>query len=146
VCGLRLADVDREQGLLRVRGKGSRTRWVPLKQEGLRHLLLYMDHSRLEAVKREQRKRGEEEPLFVAETGHPLTENGMALLFGRLRKRAGMTSKKINPSLLRDQFAVRYLQAGGDLFTLREWLGQEESMVIKRFLRMREDGSGERSG
>jgi site-specific recombinase XerC len=44
----------------------------------------------------------------------------------------------VNPSLLRDSFAVRYLQAGGDLFTLRELLGQEESARVKRSLRMSE--------
>jgi site-specific recombinase XerD len=138
VCGLRLGDVDREQELLRVRGKGSRGRWVPLKQEGLLHLFLYMDQYRFETVKRELRKRVAEEPLFVAETGRPLTENGIALLFGRLRKRAGITRKEVNPTLLRDSFAVRYLRAGGDLFTLRELLGQEESAVVKRSLWMRE--------
>jgi integrase/recombinase XerD len=144
VCGLRLGDVDREQGLLRVRGKGSRARWVPLKQEGLRQLLVYIDHHRLETVKREQRKRVGEGPLFVSETGRPLTENGIALLFGRLRKRAGITRKDVNPTLLRDSFAVRYLQAGGDLFTLRELLGQEESAVVKRSLQIHEKVFGER--
>jgi integrase/recombinase XerD len=144
VCGLRLGDVDREQGLLWVRGRGSRARWVPLKQEGLRHLLVYIDHYRLEKVKREPRKRVREEPLFVSETGRPLTENGIALLFGRLRKRAGITRKEVNPTLLRESFAVRYLRTGGDLFTLRELLGQEESAVVKRSLQIREKVFGER--
>ncbi|HZR42530.1 MAG TPA: hypothetical protein VFB12_20580 [Ktedonobacteraceae bacterium] len=44
-----------------------------------------------------------------------------------------------NPSPLHDTFAVRYLQAEGDLFTLREWLGQEESATVKRYLRMSDE-------
>ncbi len=136
VCGLRISDVDREQGTLRVRGKGSRQRWVPLKQEGLRALLAYLDHARLETVQTVKGRQVGAEPLFLSETGHPLRENGIELLFGRLRKRAGITKKAVGPALLRDSFAVRYLQAGGDLFTLRELLGQEVSARVKRTLCM----------
>ena len=138
ICGLRLSDVDREQGLLRVKGKDGRWRWVPLGSEGLRHLLAYVDGFRLQSVKQEQRRRMGEEMLFVSETGRPLRKNTIDLVFHRLRKRAGMTRKGVNPSLLRDTFAVRYLQAGGDLFTLRELLGQEESAVVRRALHMSE--------
>jgi site-specific recombinase XerD len=137
-CRLRLSDVDREQGLLRVKGKDARWRWVPLGSEGLRHLLAYMDAFRLQSVKQEQRRRVGEEALFVSETGHPLRKNTIDLVLSRLRKRAGITRKGVNPSLLRDTFAVRYLQAGGDLFALRELLGQEESAVVRRALRMSE--------
>ena len=47
-----------------------------------------------------------------------------------------MKGKELGSSLLRDSFAVRYLQAGGDLFTLRELLGHEESIRVKRVLGM----------
>jgi site-specific recombinase XerD len=138
VCRLHLSNVDREQGLLRVKGKDARWRLVPLGSEGLRHLLAYVDGFRLQSVKQEKRRRVGEEPLFVSETGHPLRKNTIDLVLSRLRKRAGITRKGVNPSLLRDTFAVRYLQSGGDLFTLRELLGQEESAVVRRALRMSE--------
>jgi integrase/recombinase XerD len=107
-----------------------------LGQEGLHHLLMYLDHYRLQTIQGVKRRRVGEEPLFVSETGRPLTANGISLLFSRLRKRAGITRKQVGPSLLRDTFAVRYLQAGGDLFTLRELLGQEENPTVKRSLQM----------
>ncbi|BCL83690.1 hypothetical protein ccbrp13_61550 [Ktedonobacteria bacterium brp13] len=138
VCELRLSDVDREQGVLRVRGKGSRQRWIVLKPEGLRCLLMYLDHYRLETGQGVKGRRIGDEPLFVSEVGCPLRKNGIELLFGRLRRRAGITRKEVGPSLLRDTFAVRYLQTGGDVFALRELLGQEESARVKRVLRMRE--------
>ena len=138
ICELRLSDVDRERGMLRVKGKDGRWRWVPLGSEGLHHLLAYVDGFRLERMKQEQRKRQGEEMLFVSETGRPLKRNTIDLVLSRLRKRAGITRKGVNPSLLRDTFAVRYLQAGGDLFTLRDLLGQEESVVVRRALRMSE--------
>jgi hypothetical protein len=40
--------------------------------------------------------------------------NVLTLLFDRLRKRTKMTEERINPSRLRDTFAVHYLQAGGE--------------------------------
>ena len=96
------------------------------------------DGFRLKRVKEENRRRVGEEALFVSEMGRPLRKNTIDLLFSRLRKRAEITGKGVNPSLLRDSFAVRYLQAGGDLFTLRELLGQEESAVVRRALHMSE--------
>lgn len=137
-CGLCLRDVDRERGMLRVKGKDARWRWVPLEPEGLVHLLAYVDGFRMERVKEEKHRRVGEEALFVSETGRPLSKNGIDQVFSRLRKRAGITRKGISPSLLRDIFAVRYLQTGGDVFTLRELLGQEESAAVRRALQMRE--------
>jgi site-specific recombinase XerD len=61
--------------------------------------------------------------FFLSETYHPLTINALTLLFGRLRQRAGMTEEQVTPSLLRDTFAVRYLQAGGEPEALRAILG-----------------------
>jgi len=48
-------------------------------------------------------------------------------------------SKDVNPSLLRESFAVRYLQAGGDLCTLWELLGQKKSASFKHSLRMSDE-------
>ena len=50
------------------------------------------------------------------------------------------TSKDVNPSLLRESFAVRYLRAGGDLCTQWELLGQKKSASFKHSLRMSDEG------
>jgi site-specific recombinase XerD len=140
LCGLHLEDVDREQGILTVRGKGStKPRQLPLGQDGLHALLSYLESSRPELGACVERGEACEEPLFLSEAGRPLTDNGIALLFGRLRKRAGITRKDVGASLLRDTFAMQYLQAGGDRFLLRELLGQEESAAVKRSLRRSEE-------
>lgn len=125
VCGLRLCDVDREQGIVSVRGKGATVRRLTLGHEGLRHLLAYLDNYRLGAAACGART--DEDSLFLSEAGRPLTKSGITLLFDRLRKRAGITRKGVGPTLLRESFAMRYLQAGGDLSTLWELLGQKES-------------------
>ncbi len=132
VCGLRLVDVDREQGMLRIRGTGSKVRVLTLGHEGQRHLLAYLDGYRLTEGARFERRGANSEHLFLSETGRPLTKGGIALLFGRLRQRAGMRRKNVSASLLRESFALRYLQAGGDLGTLREVLRQKESASFTR--------------
>ena len=83
------------------------------------------------------------EPLFLTETGHPLTKGAIGLLFGRLRKRVGMSRKEIRASLLRNNFAMRYLQTGGDQQTLLELLGQQKSVVITCCVRMNDETMGD---
>ena len=80
--------------------------------------------------------------LFLSEECHPLTDNSITLLFGRLRKRAGITRKGVGPALLRDTFAMGRLQAGVDLAIVRELLGQEESVLVKRSLWMSNEAKG----
>ncbi len=132
--------MDREQGILRVRGKGPQERRLTLGHEGLRHLLAYLDAYRLGAAACGEQAGASEDHLFLTERCRPLTKSGIALLFGRLRKRAGITRKGVNASLLRESFAVRYLQAGGDLCTLWEMLGQKESGSFEHSVRLSDEG------
>ncbi len=142
VCALRLGDVDREQGLLMVRRDTFKGRRLPLGHEALEAVRVYVEQHRLNGRRAcIAQGRVSEKPLFLSETGHALTENGMVSVFGRLRERAGMTKEDIGPTRVRDSFVVRYLQAGGDVFMLWDLLGQQESAVVKRYLRMNDGGS-----
>lgn len=136
VCALRLSDVEREQGILRVRGKGSQERRLMLGHEGLRHLLAYLDDDRLREETCAGQSGASEDHLFLSQTGRPLTKNGLTLLFGRLRQRAGVTRKGISPSLLRESFARRYLQAGGEPQVLQELLGYADQAITTRYQRL----------
>ncbi len=81
VCALRLVDVDREQGMLWVRGKGSTARVLTLGHEGRRHLLAYLDDYRLKEAAHFEQGWTNSEPLFLSETGRPLTKGALGLLF-----------------------------------------------------------------
>jgi site-specific recombinase XerD len=132
VCRLRLGDVDREQKVLSVWGSGSKARHLMLGPEGWHHLLVYLDGYRLGAVASGERGWGSSDPLFLSETGGPLTKSGVTLLFGRLRKRAGITGEGVTASLLRKSFAMRYLQAGGNPLTLQRLLGYANQTTFAR--------------
>jgi site-specific recombinase XerD len=131
LCGLRVSDVNSEQRSLRVQGRGEE-RWLTLSPNGWFQLLSSLEYHRPKKGFSEG-EQSTETLLFLSETYHPLTINALTLLFGRLRKRAGMSEEQVTPSLLRDTFAVRYLQAGGEPEALRAILGLTGMESVKRY-------------
>ena len=87
LCGLRLSDFDRRQGTIIVFGKGRKERRVALGRNALRALLYYMDRWRQDAPELEESGNADEDHIFLAETGHALTTQGIQMLFKRLRRR-----------------------------------------------------------
>ena len=136
LCGLRLGDFDRRHGVITVTGKGSKERRVALGQNCLRHLLYYLDRYRPDEEELAEWGSAGEDHLFLAETRTPLTKNGVEMLFARLRKRAGITGKRISPHILRHTFAVRYLVLGNDPFSLQELLGHDDMTTVKNYMHM----------
>ncbi len=139
LINLRLDNLDRKHGVVTVMGKGAKERRVALGQNCLRHLSYYLDkHRPGEAELAEWGSAGEDH-LFLSETRTPLTKNGVTLLFARLRKRAGITGKRISPHILRHTFAVRYLVLGNDPFSLQELLGHEDMTTVKYYMHMNDE-------
>jgi site-specific recombinase XerD len=114
VCALRLRDVDRKRGKLRIRGKRPYQRTITLGPNSRSALFAYLDQYRLK-----EKERDGEDHLFLTETRCPPTPNALTQLFARLSSRAGLMERPVSPSMLRETLAVRYLQAGGDPCTLQ---------------------------
>jgi len=136
LCGLRLSDFDRRHGVITVRWKGSKERRIALGSNCLRNILYYLDRHRPGEEELAEWGSAGEDHLFLAETRTPLTKNGVEMLFSRLRKRAGITDKRISPHILRHTFAVRYLVLGNDPFSLQELLGHEDMTTVKNYMHM----------
>jgi site-specific recombinase XerD len=139
LCGLHLADFDRRRGLLTVTGKGNKERRIALGQNCLRNLLYYLDKQRPDEEELADWGSAGEDHLFLAETRTPLTKNGVTLLFARLRKRAGITGKRVSAHILRHSFAIRYLVLGNDPFSLQELLGHEDMTTVKNYMHMNDE-------
>jgi site-specific recombinase XerD len=139
LCGLRLGDFDRKRGMLTVTGKGSKERRVALGQNCLRNLLYYLDRHRPDEEELAEWGSSGEDHLFLSETRTPLTKNGVTLLFARLRKRAGITGKRISAHIFRHSFAIRYLVLGNDPFSLQELLGHEDMTTVKLYMHMNDE-------
>jgi site-specific recombinase XerD len=136
LCGLRTGDFDRKHGLIIVKGKGSKERRIALGQNCLRHLLYYLERHRPGEEELAEWGSAGEDHLFLSETRLPLTVNGVTLLFARIRKRAGITGKRISPHILRHTFAIRYLMLGNDPFSLQELLGHEDMATVRLYMHM----------
>ncbi len=136
LCGLRLGSFDRKHGIVTVMGKGSKERRIALGNTCQRSLLHYLDRHRPGEEELAEWDSAREDHLFLSETRQPLTKNGMEMLFKRLKTRAGLTSKRISPHILRHTFAIRYLMLGNDPFSLQELLGHEDLSTVKNYMHM----------
>jgi integrase/recombinase XerC len=115
LCGVRWRDLDIGDGMLRVTGKGSKTRIVPVGGKALAAL----------AALREQDHPGADDPLVRGVRGAPLTPNGVR---ARLKRRANEQGvwKRVYPHLLRHSCASHLLESSGDLRAVQELLGHAD--------------------
>jgi len=114
---LGLRDLMLEDGLVRVFGKGSKERLVPIGRSAIAALAVYL---------REQRPRLEKGEgkgiLFLNARGKPLTRMGAWKILRGYVDRAGIT-KHVSPHTLRHSFATHLLEGGADLRAVQEMLG-----------------------
>ena len=121
--GLRLAELinldpsqlDMNAGEVRVTGKGSKTRVVPLGQFAITALQAWL------AV-RSQMARADETALFVGTRGQRISPRMVQMRMKQWGIRQGITSN-VHPHLLRHSFATHVLQSSGDLRAVQEMLG-----------------------
>jgi integrase/recombinase XerC/integrase/recombinase XerD len=126
LISLTLDNVNMDEGLLKVMGKGSKERIVPIgsnAQRALqRYLFRYRPASRHPGLDR----------VFLSIHGTPLTENSIKFVFTRLAKRSGVP--RLHAHLLRHTFATRFLINGGDVFTLQQILGHSTLEMVRHYV------------
>lgn len=117
LAGLMLQQVDLENGYLRVFGKGSKERVVPVGGKAVEALKLYLAAGRPTFVKG---KTGS--ALFLSERGGPLSRKTLWYLVQKYAAAAGIT-RGVKPHQLRHSFASHLLGGGADLRAIQEMLG-----------------------
>lgn len=119
LCGLRLNDIDFQEGMLRCRGKGSKTRVVPVGREALLWLNRYI------AEARNGDAQNGAAPVFLGRGGRPIRRE---TCWGMVRRRslgAGIASK-VSPHTLRHSCATHMVENGADLRSVQEMLGHAD--------------------
>lgn len=120
LVGLRTEALDLEAGHVRVLGKGSRERVVPVGSVARSALLAYLDRARPALL------RGRQSPyVFVTAWGRPLTRQGFWKLLKRYVKALGLPSR-VGPHSLRHSFATHLLEGGADLRAVQAMLGHAD--------------------
>lgn len=118
--GLRVSDVDLEEGLLRATGKGSKERLVPVGRRAVAALRTWIHSGRPEMVGLR-----EESALFVNQRGGALSRQGLYKIIRGHACTAGLEGR-MSPHTLRHSFATHLLAGGCDLRVLQEMLGHAD--------------------
>src|SRR5690606_3164935 len=132
-CGLRVSElvelpangVNLRQGVLRVTGKGGKTRLVPMGEEAQHWVQRYLDGARpaLAGNRPLAVDAHGEVPLFLAENRSAMTRQRFWSLVKRHAALAGIDPAKVSPHGLRHSFATHLLNHGADLRALQLLLG-----------------------
>ncbi len=118
LTGLKLSEVDLDEGILRAYGKGSKQRLVPFGRVATHRILDY-----LEAARPLLTQRAKPTPcVFVNRNGGPLSRVGLWKLVKRHARQAELTTE-ISPHTLRHSFATHLLEGGADIRFVQELLG-----------------------
>ncbi len=126
LANIRMDHISLETGLIKVMGKGSRERIVPIGK--------FVQLTLLEYIKRIRPGLGHTDTdyLFLSSGGKPLSVNTVKLLFQRLKRSTGIS--KLHAHLCRHTFAINYLMNGGDIFSLKEILGHRSLDMVNHYL------------
>jgi integrase/recombinase XerC len=113
LTGLHWGDLDLEDGQVRVLGKGSKTRILPVGRFAITAL------KALAALG----GAGPEQPVFKGRGGAPISARAVQM---RLAKLSSGQAKRVHPHMLRHTFASHMLESSGDLRSVQELLGHAD--------------------
>ncbi len=121
LVGLKLHEVNFEMGVLRVFGKGSKERLVPLGEQAIDWLRRYLAEARPALM---DGRSGDD--LFVTARGAGMTRQAFWQLIKRYALAGGIAPQRLSPHVLRHAFATHLLNHGADLRVVQLLLGHSD--------------------
>jgi site-specific recombinase XerD len=126
VCSLRADAIDWRIGIAKLFGKGQKERYVPFSAHTAKAMQRYLARGRT----------GQVPEFFQSEEGQALTKSGLYQICKRLSLEAEV---HVAPHKLRHTFAITYLRAGGNAFTLQKLLGHTTLHTTLTYVAMTSD-------
>jgi integrase/recombinase XerD len=123
LCGMKLDDVDLQNGYLRVMGKGQKERYVPIGIKLSKALLKY---------KMSYRPDSGCDSFFLTEDGRPLAKRRVQDFVRHYGVKAKIKGR-CSPHVFRAASAILYLRNGGDPFSLQKRLGHASLVMTRRY-------------
>ena len=120
LVGLKVTEIGLQEGVIRVTGKGSKTRLVPMGEEALEWIGRYLKEARRDILQKRL-----SDSLFVTQRGEAMTRQAFWYLIKRYALQAGIR-KPISPHVLRHAFATHLLNHGADLRVVQMLLGHAD--------------------
>ncbi len=122
LCGIDIADIDFSEKTVRLLGKGSKERIVPLYRRCLSILTTYIETGRPALLEKRKADAGAQNALFISTRGNRMSSSSMRARFKTWAAAAGLPSD-ITPHAMRHTFATGLLDGGADLRSVQELLG-----------------------
>lgn len=117
-----LNDFDRSHQTLRLLGKGSKERIVPLYNKAFDSLDIYVRQARLALLEKAHCSQSDTNRLFISDRGRPMDAAALRRRFDLLVRKAGLPAG-ITPHTMRHTYATELLEGGADLRSVQELLG-----------------------
>jgi integrase/recombinase XerD len=141
-CGLRVSEAVNltqsmmylDEGFIRVMGKGSKERLIPIGTSAMHYIDMYKTYARNHASP----KKGEEDIMFLNRRGSRLTRNMVFIIIKDLVALAGI-NKTVSPHTFRHSFATHLIEGGADLRAVQEMLGHESITTTEIYLHLDRD-------
>lgn len=134
LIGLKMSNVHFDVGFLRIFGKGSKERLVPVGREALKFIKLYRDDIRVHL----DIKPGNEGFMFLNRNGRQLSRQMVFIVIKNLVEKAGI-KKTISPHTFRHSFATHLIEGGADLRAVQEMLGHESITTTEIYTHLDRD-------
>ena len=122
LCELKREDIVADGELLRILGKGSKERIVPIGSAAGRALTAYLEGSRESFAKGDLA----ETHIFLTRLGRPFTRQGIFKIVRTRAAAVGIAADRISPHVLRHCFASHMLSHGADIRAIQELLGHAD--------------------
>ena len=119
-CELKLSLLRIKDGYIIVTGKGNKQRLVPIHEEAIKYLELYLEHERPNT----KPKTNDSDTVFLSNRGGSLTRQSIFMKLKRFAALAGI-KKNISPHTMRHSFATHLIERGADLRVVQQLLGHE---------------------
>lgn len=130
---VKIRDLNLESGFVRVMGKGSKERIIPIGSHAITKLDAYIKHARPKLLKHHTSSY-----VFAARAGKPMTRQGFWKLVRQYAKAAGY-EKKISPHTFRHSFATHLLEGGADLRAVQMMLGHSDISTTQIYTHVARD-------
>ena len=141
-CGLRVSElinlkitnIYKDEGFIRVIGKGNKERLVPLSPSVVKEIEIYQDLVRIH----QEIKPGHEDFLFLNRRGAQLTRVMIFTIVKNLAEEIGL-QKNISPHSFRHSFATHLVEGGANLRAVQEMLGHESISTTEIYTHLSND-------